>query len=168
MAKPKLYTARALVDAGRTAQKSMLALLKKNGIKPCQEIKTGKMTYRLYDQAAMDFVLADRAKKDEARAQADAPVAPSPDATPRAEAGPAMSDPGAVFALIRKVDDLMQAVRQVQVTQAEAADGLRYLNGKLDQMTVQMRAINTELGIGVSVLDGLAKAPADDEPARTS
>lgn len=164
MAKIKLHTARALVDAGRTSQAQLIPMLKRAGIKPVQEIKTGKMTYRLFDQAAMDYVVAWRAEKDAPKA------APAPASTTVPEAAPQVSDPGAVFAVMRKLDEVVSKIdalnTQHRTDRAEIDNGMRYLNTKLDQLIVQVRAISNDLGIGATVLGEVAKSPADDEVVR--
>lgn len=160
MAKTKTYTLTHLATIIRTSTRQAESLMKKLGHPPLETITIGTRKFRAYGQAAVDAATKYRAEKDAVQTPELPPAAQTDvNTTPTA---PAVSDFGAVFALMRKIDDLAAAVRQVQITQTEAAVGLRYLNDKLDLIAAQIARLNTELGVGATVLDGLAAAPADD------
>ncbi len=153
MAKIKLHTARALVDAGRSSQAQVLKMLKQAGIKPVQEIKTGKMTYRLFDQSAMDYIVARRAEKDAADAAPAQPPIPEP--TPSARAAETQAAPDFAATLLA-IDNAR--IRDMD----EIRNGMAYLNRRLDLVLAQINALNTEMGVGASVLDGVAASLPDD------
>ncbi len=76
--KPTLFTASDLGKASRQGGGRALArTLKELRIKPVQEVITAKRTYRLFDQAAMDAVVAWRAARDQALV-ANEPESPEP------------------------------------------------------------------------------------------
>ena len=164
MAKTKTYPLGHLAKAARTSAKQAAPLIAKLGYKPIDVVVIGKRKFRSYDQAAYDAVVAWRAEKDASKA------APAPASTTVPEAAPQVSDPGAVFAVMRKLDEVVSKIdalnTQHRTDQAEIDNGMRYLNTKLDQLIVQVRAISNDLGIGATVLGEVAKSPADDEVVR--
>lgn len=76
--KPTLYTASDLGKASRQGGGRALAkMIKELRLKPVQEVITAKRTYRLFDQAAMDAVVAWRAARDQTPV-ANEPESPEP------------------------------------------------------------------------------------------
>ena len=61
------YTAKNMCDAVRRPPKQFLALAKQLGIEPVQEFVVNDRTFRTYDQAAMDKLLAWRMQQDQAK-----------------------------------------------------------------------------------------------------
>lgn len=159
MAKTKTYPLGHLAKAARTSARQAAHLIARLGHKPVDVVVIGKRKFRAYDQAAYDAVVAWRAEKDAPKT-----------ADPAPQAAPAVSDPGAVFTMMRKIDEVVSKIdvlnTQHRTDRTEIDNGMRYLNTKLDQLIVQVRAISNDLGIGASVLDGLARGPADDGVVR--
>mgnify|MGYP000588456727 FL=1 len=165
MAKLKTYSTNDMVRALGGQQVKVLKTLKANGIKPTNEVKVGKMTYRQFDQAAMDWAVAYRKEQDTpALAPEVAPVEKIP--TPFDD-----------LVVSKKLGELFDAVRlqhkdndkqwrdhtnQLDNLRTEVQTGMRYLNDKLDQVLAQVRALNTEMGVSSAVLNGVAHAPTDD------
>ena len=152
--KPKTFALRVLAKAAHQNHADMPRLLKSLGIKPVEEAAIGGRTYRAYDQTALDTVIAWRAQKDAENAAQVAPD-PIPEPTPvELPQNPPFTD--APRAITIALDQ--NRARDM----AEINNGLTYLNRKIDQLLAQVRALNTEMGVGASVLDGVAASLPDD------
>jgi hypothetical protein len=142
--KPKTYSAKIVATAARTTTKGMTPLLKQLGITPFSEATVGDRTYRSYDQAALDAVVAWRKAKDAAAVSQPSPApAPPP---------PLLED------------------SVLQNRHYEVVNGQRFLNSKMDRLNSQMdqiletlRVVCADLGIKASVA-GAAQGQADDAP----
>jgi hypothetical protein len=145
--KPKTFALRALADAARLNNADMPRLLKSLGVKPLEEVVIGGRTYRAYDQAALDAVTAWRAEKDAADAAPAQPPTPEPALGTQAAPDLAEINNGLAY-LDRKLDQVLSRVA--------------FVSASLASLTAQINALNTEMVVGVIVLDGVAASLPDD------
>lgn len=74
MATKKLIPLSHLVKAAGLSQVQTLDLLKKQGLSPQKEVRTARMTYRLYDQATLAAVQKWREQREVEMGRRDPPV----------------------------------------------------------------------------------------------
>lgn len=120
------YTAKNMCDAARRPPKQFLALAKQLGIEPVQEFVVNDRTFRTYDQAAMDKLLAWRMQQDQV-------TEPVPEPAPITQAAPA-------------ADALATGMR-------EGFDYLRHYNdGRFTMLAAQLSTVE---GLLAQILDAI-------------
>lgn len=130
--KPVVYTLSDMCKAAHAPQSYMLKVFKSIGIAPVSEMATGRITYRLYDQAAMDKLVLWRKSRDALQRSAQVPE-PAPVVTPAMDS------------------DVTRMVQRLDTLAAQMDAGGRYL---LD--TVQ--ALNADVGALKKTLDQILDA----------